>query len=180
MTPWNEQPEETQFTPEEWVRFLSLVKKLGWKHTGKEVFEAFFPIFPLALCDLAVIREIDTKTHVLLWYRDDEHYKGWHMPGGYILRGESWEDAARRVLLKETSLTLQRMKFLHCFNWTPVNAPVPNHQIALLFLCAGAGKHRAGTFFPLDAIPSDTLSHHKEYLKYISHIKYQISDLKLE
>jgi len=173
MTSWGDQPEETQFTSEERVEFLRLVKKLGWKRAGKEVFEAFFPVFPMALCEFAVTRIIDDKPHILLWHRDDEHYKGWHMPGGYILRGESMEEVARRVLFKETGLQMRNVEFAHYFNWHPGTASVPNHQIALLFLCAAEGELQQGTFFPFDAIPSDILSHHKEYLAYLNKHYFQ-------
>lgn len=167
MNSWDAQPEETAFTLEEEEQFLRLTKKLGWKCAGKNVFEAFFPVFPFALCELAVVREINGISHVLLWYRDDEYYKGWHIPGGYILRGEQPEETIRRVLMKETGLTLQKAEFMRYFNAYPSNAPVPNHQVALLFLCAAKGEPRQGTFYPLDAVPSDTLSHHKEYLKFL-------------
>ncbi|TSC73313.1 MAG: hypothetical protein G01um101470_162 [Parcubacteria group bacterium Gr01-1014_70] len=164
MNSWDAQPEETQFTPKEQEQFLGLCKKLGWRRTGKDVFEAFFPVFPMALCELAVVREINGIPHVLLWYRDDEHYKGWHMPGGYIARGENPEETARRVLLAETGLRLQSAEFARYCNSYPANAPVPNHQVALLFLCSAEGEPLQGTFFPLDALPLDTLSHHKEYI----------------
>ena len=168
MNPWEAQPEETQFTPEEQTQFLALAKKLGWKRTGKDVFEAFFPIFPFVVCELAVVRHINGVPHILLWHRDDEHYKGWHMPGGYVLRGEQVEETVRRVLFQETGLTLQNAEFVRYFNWYPANAPVPNHQVALLFRCtADEGEPRQGKYYPFDATPSDTLSHHKEYLTYL-------------
>ena len=168
MNPWDAQPEETILTREEQEQFLSLIKKLGWKRTGKEVFEAFFSIFPFALCEIAVLREINGVPHVLLWYRDDEHYTGWHLPGGYILRGEETEETIRRVLMNETGLQLQKAEFARYYNSYPANAPVPNHQVALLFLCSADGEPRQGTFFPVDALPPDILSHHKEYLEKIS------------
>jgi ADP-ribose pyrophosphatase YjhB (NUDIX family) len=167
MTPWNEQPEETQFTPAEQKEFLRLVKKLGWKKTGKDAFEAFFSVFPLVVTELAVMRRIDGKSHILLWHRSDEHYTGWHMPGGYMLRGESMEETARRVLLKETGLQLQTAQFARYFNWLPSYAPVPNHQVCLLFVCSAEGEPSPGQFFPLDTVPGDTLSHHKEYIEYL-------------
>ncbi len=170
MTQWENQPEETQFTAEEQTQFLQLAKKIGWRKTGKDVFEAFFPIFPFVLCELAVLREINGVPHVLLWHRDDEHYKGWHMPGGYILRGESMEEVARRILFKETGLTLQSADFVQYFNSYPGNASVPNHQIALLFLCKTKGEPAQGKFFPYNNIPADTLSHHKAYIKFLQQL----------
>ncbi len=55
--------------------------------------------------DVVATSYIDGVLHVLLIKRREEPYAGcWALPGGYVDRGESFEQAARRELLEETSL----------------------------------------------------------------------------
>lgn len=157
-------PEVTALTDEEREIYLKLQAKVGWKRTGTDVFESFFPILPMVPSELAVVREIDGVKHVLMWRRKDAHYDGWHMPGGYILLGESDHEWIKRVFKKEVNLRLTHFQFIRRFNTRPDTDWVPNHQMAHFFLCEVEGEPTNGKFFPLDKPPEDTLGHHKHYV----------------
>ncbi len=159
------QPEVTNLSDEEKNQLLALLKKVGYRKSGKEIFEAFWPIFPMAPIEAAVLREIGGKLHILLWYRDDEHYKGWHVPGKYILFGEKYLEAVERVLEDETGMKLRSARFLRHFNLRPSTGWVPNHQLNMLYIAGAEGEPFQGEFFPLDAIPDDTLPYHKYYVE---------------
>jgi ADP-ribose pyrophosphatase YjhB (NUDIX family) len=168
MTRWDEQLEETRLSPKEEKQFLQLLGKVGWRRTGKAIFESFWRILPMILLECAVVRYIDNQLHVLLIYREDKHYRGWHMPGGYLLRGESEDVATRRILFSEANLRMTQHTFVRHYNTRRETGYVPNHQIALLFYCEAEGEPTDGAFYPLTNIPRDTLPHHKEYLTHIN------------
>lgn len=161
------QPEVTELNQEELELYLKLQKKVGWKRSGQAVFESFFPILPVTCSEQAVVRYIDKVPHVLMWYRKDEHYEGWHMPGGYILKGESEWEWTSRVLSKEVGLELKRVEFIRWLNHRAEHWGLPNHQLACLFLCEAEGEVNKGKFFPLTDLPADTMAHHCRMIQHV-------------
>jgi ADP-ribose pyrophosphatase YjhB (NUDIX family) len=159
------QSEITSLDEDEIKEYLRLQAKVGWRRTGTQVFESFFPILPMVPSELAVVRKIDDADSVLMWHRSDEHYTGWHMPGGYLLLGESDEKWVRRVLKKEADLALTHFYQIRTFNTRPETGWVPNHQMAHFFWCETEGEPTSGKFFPLTDLPEDTLGHHKQYIE---------------
>ncbi len=157
---WTQQPEVTQFTPEQQATFLELVGRLGRKRTGGPNFKALGKVIPQVANELAVHRVIDGVDHGLMWYRDDEEYVGWHIPGGYILEDESDEEWIRRVLRKESGLELISYDIIRRFNNRRSTGWVPNHQMSIMFWCKTKGEPSNGMFFPLTSVPQDTLGHH--------------------
>ncbi|MEK7172555.1 MAG: hypothetical protein AAB723_02470 [Patescibacteria group bacterium] len=161
------QPEKTQLTEDELALYLRLQAKVGYRQTGKVVFESFFPILPMVPYELAVVRKIDGLDHVLLWYREDEHYIGWHMPGSYLRFGESDRQVIERTLSKEVGLTLVSAEFICHFNTPPETGWVPNHQIAQFFLCETSGEPTTEEFFLIDALPEKILDFHRIYINHL-------------
>jgi ADP-ribose pyrophosphatase YjhB (NUDIX family) len=159
------QPEETTLTAEERETYLRLQKKVGNRRTGTDVFESFFQILPMIPCELAVLRQMEGIDHVLMWHRKDAHYEGWHMPGGYLFLGETFEEWVKRVISKETGMTLRSFFQMRTFNTRPETGWVPNHQVAHFFRCVTEGEPSRGQFFPLTQIPEDTLGHHKKFVE---------------
>ncbi|PJE64609.1 MAG: hypothetical protein COU90_02095 [Candidatus Ryanbacteria bacterium CG10_big_fil_rev_8_21_14_0_10_43_42] len=175
---YNDQPAVTELTSEELQTYLALQKKVGWQRTGTEVFESFFGILPMVPFECAVVRYIDGEPCVLLWHRDDEHYTGWHMPGKYLLRGETDEEGVRRVLKNEADLELTSFEFIRHFNTRPESGDVPQHQQALFWLCRAEGEPTVGRFFPLTKLPEDILGHHR---RYVDHLRaYLMRDERLK
>ena len=163
-----QQPEVTTLSKEELHLYLELQKKVGWRRTGTTVFQSFFPLLPFVPFELAVVREIGHRTHILMWHRNDEHYCGWHMPGGYILLGENDQQVVERVLTKEVGLKLRSWEFIRCFNTRPETGWVPNHQMAKFYHCIAEGEPSTGQFFPVDHLPERTLAHH---IRYVEHLR---------
>lgn len=164
-TRWGLQPLATQLLPEQREHLIEMLKHVGWQKTGKEIFEAImFSIFPATVSELAVVRTIGDAPHVLLWYRDDEYYKGYHLPGKYMLRGESDEDHVRRTLNSETGLALRKYELIRCFNTRPETGWVPGQQNAKFWYVEADGEPTVGKFFPLTSLPDDTLGHHRKYV----------------
>lgn len=162
---WDLQPAVTQLLTEQQQHLIEKLKQVGWQKTGKEIFETImFSIFPAVPSEQAVVREVDGLYHVLMWHRDDEYYKGWHMPGGYLLRGENDFEWCARVLRKESGLELKKLEFIRRFNTRPETGWVPGQQMAHFFLCVVEGEPTVGKFYPLTALPENTLGHHRKYV----------------
>jgi ADP-ribose pyrophosphatase YjhB (NUDIX family) len=84
---------------------------------------------------------------------------GWHLPGGALRRGETFEEAARRETLEETGLLVRELRLLGVF--TSFEDGGPDH--ITLFACERfEGRARAAgaeiaevSWFDLAALPGD-------------------------
>ncbi|MAF25468.1 hypothetical protein CL634_07850 [bacterium] len=127
---------------------------------------------PIELCVL------DSNGHVLMIRRDDNEYKGHHMPG-VVLQGV--DDSVLQALerLVQSDVVGGNVSSPKPIGWVEIPRgfdPGQNqsrHEIALLHLCLLQGEYKGvgGVFSRLDELPEDTLPHHrvlisrvKEYL----------------
>ena len=69
---------------------------------------------------------------LLLTYRSDRYWHGWHFPGSYIGKGERFEDALNRCTQRELGMSVRVKGMIGA-----VNHPnsVRFHDISNLFLC---------------------------------------------
>lgn len=124
------------------------------------------------LCKLVVfpateVVVINDKQEILLTWRDDKWWKGWHIPGGLIRFGESFEQRLKQVVKNELKTELKSFKFLFAENYALEKR---GHTIGNFFLCELKGKPKVGQFFknpPKDMI----LQHRKVWRKLKSAIK---------
>lgn len=120
--------------------------------------EAFIPLKKCGVhcaIELVVIRE----KKVLLVWRDDEHFTGWHTPGSYLDQGESWQDVATRCARKELGVDVTVIKDLKTFNNTD---NLRFHDETILLLCCLMGDEpTAGQWF--DECPPNLIYPHKKY-----------------
>ena len=90
--------------------------------------------------DLAIVR----AGKLLLTYRRDAYFKGWHFPGSFMSPGETVAEAARRTALGETDLNIRNCRLLGVFNC------VRNkrfHFVSFFLLCRANGAPADGTWF---------------------------------
>ncbi|MBI2670086.1 MAG: NUDIX hydrolase [Candidatus Yanofskybacteria bacterium] len=78
--------------------------------------------------DLAIINE----GRILLTWRDDKYFKGWHFPGGCLGPGESLDEAAQRIADAELGIKVRVVRKIDCFN-NPDNHR--SHDSAYFMLC---------------------------------------------
>ncbi len=119
---------------------------------------------PLIMPGAAVLA-LDGRGCILLQRRTDNGL--WGVPGGMMEPGESVEDTARRELLEETGLTVDRLVFYGIFSGPGYFHRYPNgdevHNVAAVFWAAigdaephGDGREVSETqFFPMAALPGD-------------------------
>jgi ADP-ribose pyrophosphatase YjhB (NUDIX family) len=122
----------------------------------EEIFNALNKLVPFAACEIAVVN----KEGVLLTFRQDKFWKGWHFPGSIIRSGESFADVLKRTAKKELGSALKSFEFL-----LPMNYPkgARGHSISFVFLCRLKGKPRKGKFF--SKMPESIIKEHKELFK---------------
>jgi 8-oxo-dGTP diphosphatase len=71
---------------------------------------------PGVTVDLAIFTVNANKLKVMLIKRAEDPFRdGWAMPGGFLMRGESLEDAANRVLNEKTGVKNVYMEQLYTF-----------------------------------------------------------------
>lgn len=136
------------------------------KYLDKESFNTIYKQVPRACVELV----IDDVGGVLLTKRAIDPGKGfWHLPGGTILLGESFEDAAIRIALEETNLDIDELELLSVIEYHDEENPF-YHSIGIIFY-VGAFEGEIKTndqatdidFF--STLPEPLVEEHKSFLE---------------
>lgn len=147
-------------------QLVKLLAKMEWP-LPQEVFHALMAKVVSVPIELAVFNE---DYQVLMIWRDDWEFKGWHMPGTVLRDTEDVAGALKRLIKGEVGDVV-----------TSTPRPLPwlefgregstRHEISLPHLCSLKGLYKGrGKFFDPRALPSDTLEHHKTLVAHI--LKY--------
>ena len=101
-------------------------------HLGRLPYEDYKYVFarvPRLCVDLV----FENGEGILLILRDIDPGKGfWHMPGGGVLRGETVEQALRRIALDETGLLPGAPEFLGVMEFADQQSPF-FHTVSLVY-----------------------------------------------
>jgi 8-oxo-dGTP diphosphatase len=118
------------------------------------------PETPLATVDIIV----ELAGGIVLVRRRHEPL-GWALPGGFIDRGESAANAARREAKEETGLDVALTELLGVYS-DPRRDPRGFFTISTVFIGRAGGTPQGGDdaaearVFPLDALPRDVVFDH--------------------
>ncbi|HKU41001.1 MAG TPA: NUDIX domain-containing protein [Polyangiales bacterium] len=130
---------------------------MGVPRMPRTVFESLRGVAVQPAVELLVTT---TGRDVLLTRRDDEHWSGFHIPGGFVGCGETLEMACARVATAELGVGARMERLIGHYTW-------PDHPYAsalsLLCLCRVDETPRYGRFF--DPLPSDILAGHRQLLE---------------
>jgi ADP-ribose pyrophosphatase YjhB (NUDIX family) len=63
---------------------------------------------------------------------------GWALPGGFVDKGETVEQAVRREMEEETNLSLKELKQFHVYS-DPMRDP-RGHTVSVVFTASGEGE----------------------------------------
>jgi hypothetical protein len=101
------------------------------------ILSALRSLAPVVVVELCIV---DAQRAVLLTWRDDEHWRGWHFPGGFMGPRESLAEACSRVAQRELGAAFALSGVVGVESW-------PSHPFAspVALLCRGT----------LDRAPSD-------------------------
>lgn len=132
------------------VRFMDRLRPERW---GK----AFIPLKKMGVhcaIELVIIR----KGEVLLTWRDDKFFTGWHTPGTYLEQEETWQDAAQRCANREIKAKVDMIRVLDTHN----HPGSPRfHNVSVLLLCSIVGEPQTGQWF--SECPADLIPVHQKY-----------------
>ena len=136
-------------------QLVSLLKKIDKPHDGlpQPVFCALCDVIPFVACELVVVG----KKGILLTWREDKWWKGWHFPGGLLRYRESFDERIQKVAFDELGINLTSYKFLFPINYSQ---GVRGHSVSLVFLCETAMVPKDGKFFK--KMPKNIIEAHKE------------------
>lgn len=105
---------------------------------------------------------IELEGGIVLIERKNKPY-GWALPGGFVDYGESFEEAAVREALEETSLEVTLTKQFHTYS-DPSRDP-RQHTASTVFIGTAVGKPKAGDdaagadVFTKDNLPNLVFDH---------------------
>lgn len=121
----------------------------------------FSPSTPYLTADAVI--ELEPGKVLLVRRKNPPH--GWALPGGFVDRGESAEDAVRREILEETGLEILAARQIHTYSDTGRDPRL--HTATVVFAARTRGAlHHAGDdaaetgLFPMDALPEPMVFDH--------------------
>ncbi|MBN2407564.1 MAG: NUDIX hydrolase [Elusimicrobia bacterium] len=120
---------------------------------------------PFPLCTIDVIIRVGDK---ILLVRRKYPPMGWALPGGFVEKGETLEDAARREAREETGMELEGLSQFHAYSDPSRDSRF--HSISVVFSAAGKGSPAAASdaerigLFDKDSIPDDMAFDHKDII----------------
>ncbi len=136
--------------------FRKIVKKIKNPKKGLEqgVFDEVVKIATMTALEIIIL---NSKKEVLLTWREDNFWKGWHFPGGLLRYREKFEDRLKITVKRELGVSLISTKFLFPMNY--LNG-ARGHDVSLSFLCRIKETPKDGKFFakmPKNIIPEHRL-----------------------
>ncbi len=93
---------------------------------------AFIPLKKMGVHAAVELAIID-KDKVFMTWREDEHFKGWHLPGTYLQQGEVLAEAVYRCAMREINVSVEAIRQLSTFNNTDNQR---FHDVTILLHCA--------------------------------------------
>ena len=134
---------------------------------GPKVFPAWVENFVTTPVEMAVF---NSDRQILLVYREDPEYKGWHSPGTILRDEEDVPTALERLINGELGgAKVTRpvpLGWVEVHRGNGLGQNPTRHEISLLHACfvqnlSLSGKDR---LFSIDQLPENTLTHHKEVI----------------
>lgn len=121
---------------------------------------------PFPLCTVDIIIKIGKK---IVLIKRKYPPKGWALPGGFVEKGESVEQAAQREAKEETGLELRNLEQFRVYS-NPGRDP-RFHTISVVFTADGKGKPGSATdardlaLFNPEDLPRKITFDHKKIIK---------------
>ncbi|MFV8751432.1 NUDIX domain-containing protein [Nannocystaceae bacterium ST9] len=119
--------------------------------TPRAIWDALAGVVPRLAVELGLF----AGEAILLSHRDDETWRGWHIPGGFVGRDETLADACRRIARRELGVEVELIGVVGSFAW-------PDHPcgsvLSLLCACRSDATPRDARFFV--ELPEPMVRHH--------------------
>jgi 8-oxo-dGTP diphosphatase len=152
-----------KLTPKEIQSAVKTLKKVAAIPRMPEA--VFEQVVAKAVCGIVELIVCNKAGKVLLTWRDDKFYYGWHIPGGFIGVGETIEQAITRIAKREVGGPVKNAKFVGYFNYRKLDPR--SHSLSLVHVCERETALSDGKFFSvaeIKKIPKKDLLYHVPYL----------------
>lgn len=156
------------------IKFLEKQIKNPSEGMPEEIFFFVSRITPMINVDLLIK---DEKGRTLLAWREDDFYKGWHIPGGIIRFKEKSETRIQKVAKQEIGAKVKFDPAPMAIYQLTSKQDTRGHFISLLYKCflsskfvlknKGLSKKDAGYLMWHDSCPRELLKCQNMYKKYI-------------
>lgn len=117
----------------------------------KPIFDALLQMRPTVAVDIIAV---NSKGELLLTWRDDQWWRGWHFPGGLLRFGETFLERLEKTSKRELGVGIKSAKFLTVKNYGEHER---GHDVSIVFLCQLKGKPKHGRFFAKKPKPMITV-----------------------
>jgi ADP-ribose pyrophosphatase YjhB (NUDIX family) len=159
--------EKKPLSPEEEVQLAELLSRVTWP-VKQPVFRGLVGATVSTPIELCVFRE----QSVLMFYRKDEEYNGYHIPGTVLRDNEDVPTALNRLIVSEVVGgnvgKVRQVGWMEVKKGTGEFDNPTRHEISLLHYAYILGEYKgSGEFFPVNSLPSNTLPHHRQLISTI-------------
>ncbi len=128
---------------------------------------AWLPIqraFNLPYIELVVAKEINGKPHILLDYRKDEYWNGWHIPGGLWRAPWSLRQACLKIAASEKIETIAGgYREIKTHKWMDHPYGNPISHIVVCYAAADIKTIKGQREF-FSRPPADIIAHHDTFM----------------
>lgn len=159
-----EKSENTSLNPEEWSTWVKLTKRIRFIN-GKIPEEAFFAWcenFYTIPIEFMGFRKRNEELEILLIYRKDKYYDGYHTPGTILVPGQKIEAAFQSLLRRELggNVSIDSPQFIRHFEFLKGSGTEESprgHEIKMIFAGIVKGEPKEGEWFSKENLPANLL-----------------------
>ena len=127
-------------------------------HMPEELFNVFVS---KAVHTIVELITINNEGKILLTWRDDKYYHGWHIPGGFMGVGETAMQAADRIARREIGVKVKKLSFVGNFNYRDLDPR--SHSFSIVHTCSSEHAPKNGRYFSIaemKKLPKRNLLYH--------------------
>lgn len=122
----------------------------------RDVFHVIGRLVPLIAVEIGIVHSC--KRELLLTWRDDDLWYGWHIPGGYVGVHETVREACERIAQRELGIGVKFTALLDSYSWT--DHPLGS-VVSLVCRCSTHSAPQEGKWF--DSPPTPMAPHHTDF-----------------
>jgi hypothetical protein len=166
---------ETNISPlskEEWELWANLTKRIKFID-GKiplDAFYAFCESFISPVIDVIPYKLTSNGVEILLIYRKDKYYDGFHLPGSVITPGQTSVETLNSVIKNEIGPNTEtgNIKFIKVIDTMKgfgVDLDSRGQNLKLLYGCEIKGNVLNGEWFSENSLPENIIPEHKNLVR---------------
>lgn len=150
----------------EWTKLTKRIKYIDGK-IPEEAFYAFCESFVSAVIDLVPYQIKNGELEILLIYRKDRYYDGFHIPGSVIVPGKTSKETLNSVIdveLGKASLVskIDFVDIVDSMKGEGSDLDKRGQDLKLLYVCRVDGEVTEGEWFTKNNLPKNIIPEHQK------------------